>query len=42
MNYLLETITRKQTKRSQRKKKKKKHSKMQGVPVYNNIKSDCV
>ena len=41
MNYLLETITRKQTKRSQ-KKKKKKHSKMQGVPVYNNIKSDCV
>lgn len=41
MNYLLETITRKQTKRSQR-KKKKQHSKMQGVPVYNNIKSDCV
>ena len=41
MNYLLETITRKQTKRSQR-KKKKKHSKKQGVPVYNNIKSDCV
>ena len=40
MNYLLETITRKQTKPSQR--KKKKHSKMQGVPVYNNIKSDCV
>ena len=34
MNYLLETITRKQTKRSQRKKKKKKNTPRYKVYQY--------